>query len=117
MDGAQAEPSEASAGGIPRLRTPAGDSAIDTSVCGEPDCQAALHELDVFLDDELSDGARASIRHHLDECPECLSAFDFHAELKQVIHDKCLNDEMPAGLLSRIERCFDTDFDGDGRIG
>jgi hypothetical protein len=24
---------------------------------------------------------------------------------------------MPADLLSRIEKCFDTDFDGDGVIG
>ena len=85
--------------------------------CGEPDCSATLKELDVFLDDELSDEARTSIEHHLDDCPDCLSAFDFHAELKQVIGEKCRNDEMPADLLARIERCFDTDFDGDGQIG
>jgi hypothetical protein len=30
---------------------------------------------------------------------------------------KCNNDEMPEGLLARIEMCFDTDFDGDGVIG
>ena len=46
-----------------------------------------------------------------------MSAFDFHAELKQVIGQKCRDEEMPAGLLARIERCFDTDFDGDGKIG
>lgn len=85
--------------------------------CNEPDCSATLRELDVFLDDELSPQARQSIRHHLDDCPDCLSAFDFHAELKQVIGEKCNNDEMPPGLLARIEKCFDTDFDGDGRIG
>jgi hypothetical protein len=34
-----------------------------------------------------------------------------------VIAEKCHHDEMPADLLSRIERCFDTDFDGDGKIG
>jgi hypothetical protein len=48
---------------------------------------------------------------------DCLGAFDFHAELKQVIAVKCQNDEMPPDLLSRIERCFGTDFDGDGKIG
>ncbi len=85
--------------------------------CDEPDCSATLKELDVFLDDELSDAARTSISHHLDGCPDCLSAFDFHAELKQVISVKLLNDEMPPGLLSRIEKCFSTDFDGDGKIG
>ena len=84
--------------------------------CDEPDCSATLQELDVFLDDELSQEARTSIRHHLDGCPDCLSAFDFHAELKQVIGEKCRNEEMPPDLLSRIEQCFDTDFDGDGRV-
>ncbi len=61
--------------------------------------------------------ARHAIRHHLDGCNDCLQAFDFHAELKQVIAEKCQNDEMPPDLLSRIEQCFDTDFDGDGIIG
>ncbi|MDA3030708.1 MAG: mycothiol system anti-sigma-R factor [Actinomycetota bacterium] len=85
--------------------------------CDTLDCSQTLKELDLFLDSELSDAAREAIRHHLDECPDCLSAFDFHAELKQVIQKKCQENEMPADLLSRIEKCFDTDFDGDGVIG
>ena len=84
---------------------------------GESDCVATLRELDTFLDEELSEETRASIRHHLDCCPDCLSAFDFHAELKIVVQAKCNSDEMPPGLLSRIERCFDVDVDLDGRIG
>lgn len=85
--------------------------------CDGPDCNETLKELDLFLDSELSDDARATIRHHLDGCPDCLGAFDFHAELKQVIAKKCHENEMPADLLTRIEHCFDTDFDGDGSIG
>ena len=57
--------------------------------CDTLDCSQTLKELDLFLDSELSDAAREAIRHHLDECPDCLSAFDFHAELKQVIQKKC----------------------------
>jgi len=82
-----------------------------------PDCAETIRELDIFLDDEISDEHRHAIRAHLDGCMDCLGAFDFHAELKEVIAVKCQNDEMPPGLLSRIERCFGTDFDGDGRIG
>jgi anti-sigma factor (TIGR02949 family) len=85
--------------------------------CNDLDCLQTIRELDVFLDDELSDEARTAIRHHLEGCPDCLSAFDFHAELKQVVATKCQNDEMPPELLSRIERCFDVDLDGDGVIG
>ena len=85
--------------------------------CDEPDCAATLKELDTFLDEELSDDARRSIAHHLEGCPDCHGAFDFHAELKLVIGVKCRNEEMPPDLLVRIERCFSTDFDGDNQIG
>jgi mycothiol system anti-sigma-R factor len=78
--------------------------------CDEPDCAAALKELDVFLDHELSDEARQTIKHHLDGCPDCLSAFDFHAELKIVISKKCGTDEIPPELLVRIERCFSVEL-------
>ena len=91
------------------------DAASDP--CTGANCTETLRELDLFLDGELSERARTTIRHHLDGCPDCLGAFDFHAELKQVVAVKCQNDEIPPDLLSRIERCFDTDFDGDGRIG
>jgi mycothiol system anti-sigma-R factor len=88
-----------------------------TEACDTPDCRETLKELELFLDAELTSDAHAAIRVHLDTCPDCCSAFDFHAELKQVISKKCQENEMPADLLSRIEKCFDTDFDGDGVIG
>ena len=81
------------------------------------DCNETIRELDAYLDGELSDDARAHIQGHLDGCMDCLQAFDFEAELKQAIRRKCSNDELPPGLLQRIERCFDEDFDGDGVIG
>jgi mycothiol system anti-sigma-R factor len=82
-----------------------------------PDCNETIRELDAFLDGELSVEAKTQIHQHLEGCVDCHQAFDFHAELKLVIQRKCNNDEMPPGLLARIERCFDTDFDGDGVIG
>jgi len=91
-----------------------------TTTTDEPvvrDCAETLRELDLFLDGELSRHQQAAIRHHLDGCMDCLGAFDFHAELKIVIAQKCNSDEMPSGLLEKIERCFGTDFDGDGKIG
>jgi anti-sigma factor (TIGR02949 family) len=81
------------------------------------DCAEALRELEVFLDGELTDAQREAVRDHLDGCMDCLGAFDFHAELKQVIAVKCQSDELPPDLVQRIERCFQTDFDGDGRVG
>jgi anti-sigma factor (TIGR02949 family) len=81
------------------------------------DCNETIRELEAFLDDELSDDSHHAIHAHLEGCTDCLQAFDFHAELRTVIAAKCRNDEMPPGLLSRIEQCFNEDFDGDGQIG
>lgn len=77
---------------------------------GVSDCQRMLRELDYFLDGELSDDARAAIEKHLHACTDCLQAFDFHAELKTVIAAKCHNDELPPGLIDRLEACLDTDL-------
>jgi mycothiol system anti-sigma-R factor len=74
------------------------------------DCKDTLRELEAFLDHELSDGALVAIRAHLDGCLDCLQAFDFHAELKTVIARKCCNDEMPAGLMAKIQQCFGDDY-------
>ena len=81
------------------------------------DCNDTLREMEAFLDDELSDDVVTSLRAHLGGCHDCLQAFDFQAELKAVIAEKCRRDEMPPGLLSRIEECLQTDLDDDGRIG
>jgi mycothiol system anti-sigma-R factor len=80
------------------------------------DCNETLRELEVFLDGELSSAELADIRSHLGDCPNCLEAFDFHAELKAVIAAKCKTDVLPAGLLARIEQCFQTDLGADGSI-
>lgn len=81
------------------------------------DCNETLRELETFLDNELGADTRAIIQSHLGGCLDCLQAFDFYAELRTVISAKCRNDEMPPGLLSRIELCFGEDFSGDGAIG
>ncbi|MDO8364581.1 MAG: zf-HC2 domain-containing protein [Actinomycetota bacterium] len=81
------------------------------------DCNETLRELETFLDGELDAPARESIQAHLGGCLDCLQAFDFHAELRTVISAKCQNDQMPAGLLAKIELCFGEDFDGDGQVG
>lgn len=80
-------------------------------------CKETIRELDAFLDDELPAEVREHIHEHLGECVDCHQAFDFQAELKLAIRRKCSTDDMPAGLIGRIEMCFEADFDGDGVIG
>jgi len=65
------------------------------------DCNDALHELYEFLDGELTDERRATISHHLTDCSPCLETFDFQAELKMVISQKC-RDEVPESLKAKV---------------
>jgi mycothiol system anti-sigma-R factor len=74
-----------------------------------PDCNKTLRELQLYLDGELPAGERDHVLDHLNECLECYHAFDFQAELKQVIAKKCRTEEMPAGLMERIRQCFEPD--------
>ncbi len=67
----------------------------------QPDCEAALAEIYTFLDGELTDDRRSRIRTHLDDCSPCLEVFDFEAELRIVIKQKC-QDQVPETLRRRI---------------
>ena len=66
-----------------------------------PDCGEALQELYTFLDGELTIERRAAISEHLDRCHDCIEAYDFEAELKIVIAQKC-REEVPDHLRQRI---------------
>jgi len=65
------------------------------------DCGESIERLYHYLDGELTEERRAVIRHHLDECPPCLEAFDFEAELRVVIASHC-KDRVPEQLRERI---------------
>jgi mycothiol system anti-sigma-R factor len=83
------------------------------------DCDDAVHRLYHFLDGELDDTRRADIKRHLDECLPCLEAFDFEAELRIVIAQRC-RDEVPEGLRERIAMAIDHEHlrdDSHGRLG
>ncbi|HEV7887257.1 MAG TPA: mycothiol system anti-sigma-R factor [Acidimicrobiales bacterium] len=69
------------------------------------DCDDAVHRLYDFLDGELDDKRRADIKRHLDECLPCLEAFDFEAELRMVIAQKC-REQVPDGLRERISQAL-----------
>ena len=65
------------------------------------DCNDAVHALYHFLDGELTPAKRSAIERHLDDCPPCFEAFDFEAELRQVIAQKC-REQVPETLRLRI---------------
>ena len=71
-------------------------------------CEEAVAELYTYLDGELTDELRSKIRGHLDDCGHCLQAFDFEAELRNVISAKC-QERVPEALRNRIAAALNDD--------
>lgn len=65
------------------------------------DCEEALRAMYLFLDGEMSESERAEVRAHLDDCSPCGKAFEFEADLKQIIASRCRED-VPAHLYERV---------------
>jgi mycothiol system anti-sigma-R factor len=65
------------------------------------ECRDTAHSLYHYIDGELTFERREIIRHHLDDCPPCGEAFDFEAELRIVISQKC-RDQVPEHLRLRV---------------
>lgn len=68
----------------------------------KPQCNEALHELYHLLSGELDDAKRVQIQEHLDQCSPCAEPYDFYAELRRTLQQRC-RDSAPPDLLRRIE--------------
>lgn len=82
-----------------------------TEPTGEGKCSEALNELYAYLDGEVTADRRSHIEAHLNGCNPCLEAFDFQAELRLVIAQKC-RDEVPPSLLEKIINLIDEPAEG-----
>ena len=69
------------------------------------ECSEAVEVLYHFLDGQLTEERRILIRRHLDDCPPCLDAFDFEAELRVVIAHKC-RERVPDELRWRVAKAI-----------
>ena len=79
-------------------------------------CVDAVERLYLYLDRELDEIHMADVQRHLEECLPCLEAFDFEAELRQLVARKC-RDEVPDQLRVRIVLAIQMEgglVDGDG---
>lgn len=68
----------------------------------KPQCEAALHEIYHLLAGEIDDAKREQISAHLDGCNPCAEPYDFYAEVRRCIQQRC-HDTAPPELLARIE--------------
>ena len=79
----------------------------------EVDCSDAVHTMYHFIDGEIDDARRVEIKQHLESCLPCFEAFDFEAELRQLIAQRC-RDHAPEGLLIRIQETLRIELEGGG---
>ncbi|MBO0732330.1 MAG: mycothiol system anti-sigma-R factor [Acidimicrobiaceae bacterium] len=68
-------------------------------------CEEALDTLYHYLDGELTSERRQQIQRHLEGCSPCLEAFDFEAELKEIIARRC-KDQVPESLRVRVAQAL-----------
>jgi mycothiol system anti-sigma-R factor len=72
-------------------------------------CGDAVGRLYHYLDGELDEARKAMVRRHLDECLPCLEAFDFEAELRQIVARKC-RESVPDELRVRITLAIQAEY-------
>ena len=81
------------------------------------ECTEAVEVLYHYLDGQLTEERRILIRRHLDDCPPCLDAFDFEAELRIIVAHKC-RERVPEELRMRVSRAIrEVREMGDGQGG
>ena len=74
------------------------------------DCTEAVEVLYHFLDGELTVTRRVEIRQHLEACLPCWEAYDFEAELKQLIARRC-TETAPDALRARVADALRREFE------
>jgi len=81
--------------GLNPMEVPQGGSS------GYIDCRDVASKLYDFLDGELTDDKREAIKRHLDHCAPCIEVFEFEADLKKLVANKC-QEKVPETLRQRI---------------
>ncbi len=57
--------------------------------CEGPDCEKALENLYLFIDQEIDTASCAEIQSHIDGCSDCLSEYDLERVVKSLVSRSC----------------------------
>jgi mycothiol system anti-sigma-R factor len=66
------------------------------------ECASVIHDVWLFLDDELDPERRAAVKRHLDDCSPCLEEAGIDEKLKRLLQAKCGGDKAPDRLRERV---------------
>lgn len=77
--------------------------------CEGPDCQKALRDLYLLLDQELDDVTCEQLQAHLDECSNCLSEYDMERLVKALVMRSC-KEVAPEPLRQKVLYSIRTEY-------
>jgi mycothiol system anti-sigma-R factor len=64
-------------------------------------CETALQNLYLFLDEEIDTASIDDIQEHIDNCSSCLSAYDLERVVKTLVSRSCA-EKAPAPLRDKV---------------
>ena len=62
---------------------------MSASNCEGPDCEKALENLYLFIDQEIDTASCAEIQSHIDDCTTCLTEYDLERVVKSIVSRSC----------------------------
>jgi len=62
---------------------------VSASNCEGPDCEKALENLYLFIDQEIDTASCAEIQSHIDDCTTCLTEYDLERVVKSIVSRSC----------------------------
>lgn len=69
--------------------------------CDGPDCEKALANLYLFIDQEMDTASCEEIQTHIDDCSDCLDEFDLERVVKQLVSRSCV-EVAPTPLRDKV---------------
>ena len=65
------------------------------------DCSEVIHQIFVFIDNELDQASCGEIQQHLDECGPCLAKYDLERTVKSLVARSC-SEQAPDALREKV---------------
>jgi mycothiol system anti-sigma-R factor len=65
------------------------------------DCSEVIHQILVFIDNELDQASCGEIQQHLDECGPCLAQYNLERTVKALVARSC-TEHAPADLRQKV---------------
>jgi mycothiol system anti-sigma-R factor len=65
------------------------------------DCSEVIHQIFVFIDNELDQASCGEIQQHLDECGPCLEKYNLERTVKALVARSC-SEQAPEQLREKV---------------